>query len=108
MAHYKTRLSQEEFLKHADNLTIALLVNDTIERIDNAVEVIKTMLGDKRLAQSLKDHERANLGDIVIRLRAEASYMRGRKNHRIDAQAKRSKRILIADKKIAPAAGKNG
>ena len=99
MARLKQRLSQEEFLKHADNLTVAMLINDTIERIDTSVEVIKHMLSDKRLAMCLPDHERANLGDIVIRLRAELSYIRDRKNKRIDAQTKRSKRILAADKK---------
>ena len=99
MPHSKPRLSQEEFLKHGDNLVVAMLFNDTIERIDTTVEVIKHMLSDKRLARCLPDHERANLGDIVIRLRAELSYMRDRKNKRIDAQTKRSKRILAADKK---------
>lgn len=99
MARPKQRLSQEEFLKHADNLTVATLINDSIARIDTTVEVIKHMLSDRRLARCLPDHERANLGDIVIRLRAELSYIRDRKNKRIDAQTKRSKRILAADKK---------
>jgi hypothetical protein len=99
MARSKPHLSQEEFLKHADNASVALLVNDVVERLDFTVETIKAMLTDKRLARTLMDHERANLSDIVIRLRAELSYIRGRKSQRIDAQTKRSKRILAADKK---------
>ena len=95
----KTHLSHEEFLKHADNVAVAELVNNIVEHIDNAVVCITSMLGDRRLASRLPDHERANLNDIVIRLRAELSYVRGRKNKRIDAQTKRSKRLLAADKK---------
>jgi hypothetical protein len=99
MARNKPRLSQEEFLKHADNVFIGDCVEDVVDLLERTIKSITQFTGDTRVRKCLPDHERANLSDVVLRLRAELSYVRDRKNKRIDAQTKRSKRILAADKK---------
>lgn len=99
MARSKPRLTQEQFLKHADDIFIGDCVDSTVDLLDRSIETILMFTTDTRVRKRLPDHERANLSDIVIRLRAELSYIRDRKNKRIDTQTKRSKRILAADKK---------
>lgn len=87
------RLSEASWLRHRDNLVIGSCVDDAILQLKASIANLDVIVNDPRLKTRLPDHELVNMGDVMDQLKQNLSYLRKRKNKRIDAQVKRSRRL---------------